>query len=222
MKKTLLLILAIILAIFLAYKIHSDKNNNIRIYETYNNKKEIVSQTEYLQDSKNSFIICASKDGLLPCSEVNGVKHGAEKWYKNGILEYYDVYNHGVLEKSTLYYENGLKNHEILNVKGRISRENFYSNTPNNDLIESIIYKNTEIIKRFYKNGKIYQEEKYKQNRLVSRKFYNNDGAVERLEEYGGSGEILNPFDNFMDEFEEEDEFESLPDNFDSRGGVWI
>lgn len=220
MKKNILLLVVIGLVVFVGYKImHKLDDDEIYIYENFNDKNELISQTEYIKESDRTFTICASKDGKLPCKSLEGLKHGIEKWYKDGILEYQDIYNYGILEKSTLFYSNGLKNHESFSQNGRLTKENFYANTPNNEITESIIYKYGETIKRFYKNAKVYKEEKYSNDKLVSRKIYNEDGFMERLEEYRGFGDY--PLDNFMDEFDAPDyQYDDFISN--DKNATWI
>lgn len=219
----MLLIIAVILAVFLGYKITQEiEKNELHLYENFNDKKELISQSEYIKDSNHKFIICASRDGKAPCKEIQGLQHGLTKWYKNGVLEYQDIFNRGRLEKSMLLYSNGLRNHEIVFRNGVILRENFFADNPSNEITESIIYKDNETIKKFYKNGKVSREERYRNDKLVSRKFYNADGVMERLEEYGGFGSD-SPFDDFMEDFEmfEKDfEFEQPMQN--DKSGVWI
>lgn len=231
MKKTLLLIAAIALAIFIAYKLYSERDGDMQVYETFNDKNEIISHTQYSKDSNKQFEICASKDGKPPCKSINGVLNGEQKWYKNGMIEYVDTYKDGTLTKSILYYSNGLRNHESIYKKGKIERENFYSNDQNNELMQSIIHKNNETIKKYYKNGKTYKEEKYKNDRLVSRKTYGENGGVS-IEEYSGEGgiEFESPLQEFMEDFNmfEYDFDEDYPQQNPRREspnpsqGIWI
>ncbi|MWV62503.1 hypothetical protein DCO58_03860 [Helicobacter saguini] len=224
MKKTLPLLIVIALTIFIGYKItHEIDEDELHLYENFNDKNELISQVEYLTDSNHKFIVCASRDGQMPCKEIEGLRHGFSKWYKDGVLEYVDIFNHGKLEKSTLFYKNGLKNHESIFQHGRVIKENFYADSPSNEITQSIIHKNNETIKKYYKNNKVQVEEKYRNNKLVSRKIYNDEGVMERLEEYGGFGNG-DPFNNFMDDFdtfEKEFEYEELPNQFD-KNGMWI
>lgn len=228
MKKYFLLLFIVVLAVFIGWRVYNNSADDVEVFEVFNDDKHLISSTEYIKDSIHSFEVCYTKDGGAPCTKIEGMRNGEQKWYKDDTIEYIDIYKQNELEKSTLYYKNGLKNHESIYLSGKLYRENYYNDTPNNDLAQSIIYKNAYVIKKYYKNNNILMEEKYENDRLISRKIYNESGVVQRLEEYGFSGDdnpFTNPFDDF-DLFEKEFEYEEImpdiPANDDLDSRNWI
>ncbi len=235
-----------ITAIFLCvatiiYVIIFNKNNMDTLIYTDRDSKEnnkVISETSYIPDSqsKSTFFVCKTRKiynyDKSSCKKINGIKHGVQRWYDDGNLKYEDFYNYGNKTQTITYYSNGLKNKECVFDDGRIKQQNFYSNSAGNQLVETIFYKGREKVKKYFKNNKIYKEEKYINDKLVSRKVYDSDGLLQRLEEYNFI-DNLDGFDNFFDGFDffspypfespnDERYKDTIPDNMDKQHGIWI
>lgn len=194
-----------------------DNTTNVVTHIGYkgSSKQEIISQTPYIPDfnGHSFFKVCQSRDNLPPCEEIAGVIHGIQKWYKDGALQYEDFYDHGNLLKSIAFYPNGLKNQESLYNKNAIlTQENFYKDDSMNSLTKVVLYKGNDRVEKSYKHNKIYQEKKYRNNILVSRKIYNSDGLLQQLEEYSASNsDISDPFQDFFGDFNNQDRSDNTP-----------
>lgn len=204
---------------WLSVRHKSNVDYNTLVYIDYLNNSDIVSsETTYIPDSSNRhfFQICQSRNGNNPCKKVYGIQHGAQKWYSNSILQYEDFYDKGKLTHTINYYKNGLKKKEYLYQDDKLSQLNLYSKNNGNPLIETIFYKDNEEIKKYYVNNKIQKEEKYRNKKLVSRKIYDSDGLLLRLEEYNfiGNNEDFDTFEG-LDSVNPFSLEQDMPDFFD-------
>lgn len=201
-----------------------DKNNadpkTLVYIDHLNNSNIITSETTYIPDSSNRifFQLCQSHDGATPCKKIYGIQHGTQKWYSEGILRYEDFYNHGKLTHTIFYYKDGLKHKEYLyNKNNKLTQINIYGKNASNPLTETILYKDNDEVKKYYVNNKIQREEKYHNKRLVSRKIYDSDGLLLRLEEYNfiGNNDDFNTFEglDFVNPFS----FDQDTPDFDGR-----
>ncbi len=196
------------LCIIVAYIfIRNTQELNVSVYVDRDSSHNgvIISETSYIPDSQgaSSFFVCKTKQGenKSSCKKINGIQHGSQKWYNNGVLTEEILYDHGNKTKTTKYYKNGLKNKEYMYEQGKVKQINFYSRDNGNQVVKTIFYKNNEKIKKYFENKKLYKEEKYKNDKLVSRKIYDRDGLLQRLEEYEFIGDP-DSFDNFFDGFD--------------------
>ena len=219
----------------------SHRNNsdyNTLVYIDYvDNSDTIRSETTYIPDSsnRNFFQICQSRNRAAPCKKVYGVQHGIQKWYSGDVLQYEDFYNHGKLTHAISYYKNGLKQKECLYHDDKLSQTNLYGKNNGNPLVETIFYKDNEEIKKYYVNNKIQKEEKYRNKKLVSRKIYDSDGLLLRLEEYNFIDNGGDSLDNFFEGLDSVNPFlfeQEKPDNFnrpyqyspqnDMQDSIWV
>ncbi len=210
--------------VWLSIKDKKNTTHHTLVYIDYDirNKNMIKSETTYIPKSNQhtTFKICQSRKGIAPCKEVKGVQHGTQKWYNKGILQYEDFYEHGNHTHTIAYYNNGLKRKECLYQNDKLLQTNLYGKSNGNPLTETIFYKNNEKIKKYYINNKIHKEEKYRDNKLVSRKIYDSDGLLQRLEEYNFIGNDANSLDNFFDELDSVNPFlfeQDTPDYLNKR-----
>lgn len=183
---------AITLYFILSDKSNSDTMKHIAYCDA--KKKSICAETNYIPDYNSTFVVCSTKDGIPPCKEIHGIKHGMEKWYSNGTLKYEEEYEHGNLQSLVEYYSDGLKKRQELYHNGKLDKELFYNKDQMNQLVKMVLHRNDEVLKRYYVNNKVVREEKYQNGALVSRKQYDGEGRLYQLEEYGS---IRGPLDLF-------------------------
>ena len=227
-KLNTMIALLVVLAFVLWYKT-SDKEADVQVYASYvdRQKQHILSETAYLPDERYSFAVCRSRDGGLPCEVVYGLKHGMQKWYKNDALEYEDTYNKGEITNTKAYYENGFIKQELSYKNGAVVEVKSYSAAVANELTKSVYYSPSGVTKRYYIGGRIAKEEKYRNDRLVSRKIFDRDGLLIRLEEYGGSSDLEELFGPLLPQddgiYEEPKRTPSKkPSTSEILDGIWV
>ncbi|RDU71660.1 hypothetical protein CQA66_06070 [Helicobacter aurati] len=235
-RLNVLIIILVLLAFILWFKI-ANIGNGIEVYVNYSdeNKHQILSETSYVPyyNEDISFVICQSRDGRSPCQKIIGVKHGVEKWYNKGVLEYEDFYDNGILLATNVYYSNGFIRQEITYKNGNIIEKKFYSQSTANELVKAFFYTPNETIKKYYVDNRLVKEERYRGKYLISRKIFDKDGLLKRLEEYSNSNgfeELFNPFLHRYEDMPPNDDIrkyqkeDSKRDENHSEGvsGVWI
>lgn len=224
---------------WLAVSKHHDFGVVVHVEYDSVNSNQIKSETTYIPDSTRQaiFSVCESRDGGTACVEIYGVRHGAQRWYDNGIVKIEDFYDYGNLSSTILYYENGYKQKEMFYRGNKLTQENLYSDKNNSDPVETTLYKSNEKIKKYYAESKnIYKEEKYRNDRLISRRIYDNNGLLQRLEEYDLTGnsketseklfdniEMISPFlfDNNTED-EHHGKKPGIEHEINIKGAIWV